>query len=130
MVHNPKEGPDSVLGPPTALCAPPLHRDTASWQRCSAPGCSQPLLGLGTGWRGDGGIAAGTLCDSPAAPSEAVLCCCLHPIAAEQAGGSEEGRGPAGSNPWGFFFSSDLSNNKISSLSNSSFTNMSQLTTL
>lgn len=29
-----------------------------------------------------------------------------------------------------FVFSRDLSNNKISSLSNSSFTNMSQLTTL
>ena len=119
-----------MQGPPTSLCVPPLHRDTAGWQRCSAPGCSQPLLALGMGQRGDSGIAAITLCDSPPAPLEAMPCCCLHPIAAEQAGEQRGGTGPGWLQALGFLFSSDLSNNKISSLSNSSFTNMSQLTTL
>lgn len=68
--------------------------------------------------------------DSPAAPLEAVPCCCSHPIAAEQVGEQQGGTGPSWLQPLGFLFSSDLSNNKISSLSNSSFTNMSQLTTL
>lgn len=58
------------------------------------------------------------------------LCCCLHPIAAERAGEHRGGRGASLLQALGFLFYSDLSNNKISSLSNSSFTNMSQLTTL
>uniref|UniRef100_A0A8C8EEF8 Slit homolog 1 protein n=1 Tax=Otus sunia TaxID=257818 RepID=A0A8C8EEF8_9STRI len=45
-------------------------------------------------------------------------------------GEQQGGPGPSWLQTLGSLFSSDLSNNKISSLSNSSFTNMSQLTTL
>lgn len=45
-------------------------------------------------------------------------------------GGQPAGTGQGWPQPLGSVFCSDLSNNRISSLGNSSFTNMSQLTTL
>lgn len=63
----------------------------------------------------------------PWRPCRAAVCT---PIAAEQVGEQGGDTGPGWLQPLRFLFSSDLSNNKISSLSNSSFTNMSQLTTL
>lgn len=45
-------------------------------------------------------------------------------------GGQPVGTRQGWPQPLGSVFCSDLSNNRISSLSNSSFTNMSQLTTL
>lgn len=55
-----------------------------------------------------------------------------HPVAirAVRVGGRPAGTRQGWPQPLGSVFCSDLSNNRISSLSNSSFTNMSQLTTL
>lgn len=70
-------------------------------------------------------MCAGTLCSAHHMGTQ-------HPtdIGAVRVGGQPVGTRQGWPQPLRSVFCSDLSNNRISSLSNSSFTNMSQLTTL
>lgn len=77
MVYDP-EGPGSVWEPDTP-CIPTLLEHSSLAGMLS--------LWLLTTWcQTWNRVKKWHCCHCPAAPLEAVLCCCLHPMAAEQAG--------------------------------------------